>query len=100
MPHAYINDLYSRRAGKRRAADPVLSAREIAEKFPRLSPREAEVCAHVALRLNRSEISTCLCISPRTVEFHRAHIMEKTAAKGLPELVRLWFATNLPQSAK
>jgi len=84
--NAYLNDLYSRRAGKRRAADPLLSAHEIAEKFPRLSPREAEVCAHVALRLNRSEISTCLCISPRTVEKHIESIFDKLDIRSREQL--------------
>jgi cell division protease FtsH len=39
-------------------------------------------------------------LRPRTVEFHRAHIMEKTAAQGLPDLVRLSFLGRLQPSAK
>lgn len=37
-----------------------------------------------------------LGVSPRTVEFHRAHIMDKTGARGLPDLVRLWLAAGFP----
>lgn len=84
--NAYVNDLYSRRTGKRRAADALLSAREIAERFPRLSPREAEVCAQVAMRLNRSEISACLCISPRTVEKHIESIFDKLDIRSREQL--------------
>ena len=38
---------------------------------------------------SNKEVAGLLGLSPRTVEFHRAHILAKTGAKGLPELVRL-----------
>jgi two-component system response regulator FixJ len=34
-------------------------------------------------------IAEALGISPRTVEIHRAHVMEKMAADSLPTLVRM-----------
>jgi two-component system, LuxR family, response regulator FixJ len=37
-----------------------------------------------------------LGVSPRTVEFHRAHIMDKTGARSLPDLVRFWLADRSP----
>ena len=43
---------------------------------------------------SNKEAAEKLAISPRTVEFHRANIMEKTGAAGLPELVRLWLAAK------
>jgi two-component system response regulator FixJ len=69
-------------------------------RFQKLTAREYEVFEHLVAGRSNKEAAMKLGISPRTVEFHRAHIMEKTAAKGLPELVRLWLATNVPQSAK
>jgi two-component system, LuxR family, response regulator FixJ len=69
-------------------------------RFQKLTAREYEVFEQLVAGKSNKEAAMKLGISPRTVEFHRAHIMEKTAAKGLPELVRLWLATNLPQSAK
>ena len=66
----------------------------------KLTSREYEVFKRLVAGKSNKEAAAELGISPRTVEFHRAHIMEKTAAKGLPELVRLWLATTLPQSAK
>ncbi len=68
-------------------------------RLQKLTPREYEVFEHVATGKSNKEIAAKLGISPRTVEFHRAHIMEKTPAKGLPDLVRLWIAAGL-QSAK
>jgi two-component system response regulator FixJ len=49
---------------------------------------------------SNKEIAAQLGISPRTVEFHRAHVMEKLGAKGLPELVHMWLAADLSQSTK
>jgi two-component system response regulator FixJ len=69
-------------------------------RFQKLTAREYEVFEQLVAGKSNKEAAMKLGISPRTVEFHRAHIMEKTAATGLPELVRLWLATTLPQSAK
>jgi two-component system, LuxR family, response regulator FixJ len=59
-----------------------------------LTQRECEVLNHLVAGRSNKETAAKLAISPRTVEFHRAHIMEKTGAKGLPELVRLWLAAG------
>ncbi len=77
-----------------------IDAEEARRRFQNLTAREYEVFEHLVAGKSNKEAAMKLGISPRTVEFHRAHIMEKTAAKGLPELVRLWLAANLPQSAK
>jgi two-component system, LuxR family, response regulator FixJ len=79
------------------SAEEAESARRCLQK---LTSREYEVFEHLVAGKSNKEVAAQLGISPRTVEFHRAHIMEKTAAKGLPELVRLWLAGNLPQPAK
>lgn len=53
------------------------------------SPRASEVLSLiVAGRLNK-QIAGELATSERTVEFHRAHIMEKMAADSVAELVRM-----------
>jgi two-component system response regulator FixJ len=68
-------------------------------RLEKLTSREYEVLDHLVAGKSNKEAAAKLGISPRTVEFHRAHIMEKTGAKGLPELVRLWLATRaLPES--
>ncbi|MGW5146396.1 response regulator transcription factor [Rhodococcus koreensis] len=42
-----------------------------------LSPREREVAAHVAAGMINKEIAAKLVLSPRTVEGHVEHILEK-----------------------
>jgi two-component system response regulator FixJ len=64
------------------------------QRLEKLTLREHEVLEHVVAGKSNKEAAEKLGISPRTVEFHRAHIMEKTGAAGLPELVRLWLAAR------
>jgi two-component system response regulator FixJ len=69
------------------------------QRLENLTLREHEVLEHLVSGKSNKEAAEKLAISPRTVEFHRANIMEKTGAAGLPELVRLWLAArSLPQS--
>ncbi len=69
-------------------------ARQILQK---LTTREHEVLERLVLGKANKEIALELGISPRTVEFHRAHVMDKLAAKGLPDLVRLWLSRDVPR---
>lgn len=52
-----------------------------------LSDREIEVIEHVCMGKSNFEIADDLCISKRTVEKHRANIMEKTKCKNTAALV-------------
>jgi DNA-binding NarL/FixJ family response regulator len=56
------------------------------EKYD-LSEREIEVIQHVCTGKSNLEIADDLCISKRTVEKHRANIMEKTHCKNTASLV-------------
>ncbi len=67
------------------------AARRMLEK---LTSREQEVLEHLVAGRSNKEAAAKLGISPRTVEFHRAHIMDKTGSTGLPDLVRLWLAAE------
>ncbi|HET9652380.1 MAG TPA: response regulator [Usitatibacter sp.] len=58
-------------------------------KLARLTTREREVLERVAQGLHAKEIAEEMGISPRTVEVHRARIMEKLDARNVAELVRL-----------
>ena len=71
-----------------KASDAELSRR----RLHMLTSREYEVLEQLVAGKSNKEIAALLGISPRTVEFHRAHVMEKMAAKGLPELVRIWLS--------
>jgi FixJ family two-component response regulator len=59
-----------------------------AAKLERLTPREREVLEHAARGLHAKEIGAALGISPRTVEVHKAHLMEKLGVRNVAELVR------------
>jgi two-component system response regulator FixJ len=60
-----------------------------------LSPREREVLEGLLTGLSNKSIAYELRISPRTVEIHRARVMEKMGARSLSELVRMGLAAGL-----
>jgi DNA-binding NarL/FixJ family response regulator len=53
-----------------------------------LSPREREILQLLAEGKSNNEIAGALYISPKTVETHRAHIMEKLNLHSITDLVR------------
>jgi FixJ family two-component response regulator len=58
-------------------------------RYDSCTPREQVVMQLLAKGLTNKSIAETLGISPRTVEIHRAHVMEKMAADSLPALVRM-----------
>jgi FixJ family two-component response regulator len=54
-----------------------------------LSAREREVMLLLVAGHPNKVVADRLGISPRTVEVHRAHVMEKTGARNLADLVRI-----------
>jgi FixJ family two-component response regulator len=54
-----------------------------------LTPREREVLGQIAGGASNKEAGRTLGISPRTIEVHRARIMEKLGAKNAADLVRI-----------
>lgn len=63
--------------------------RELQERVESCTPREQDVMKLLAKGLPNKGIAESLGISPRTVEIHRAHVMEKMKADSLPALVRM-----------
>lgn len=61
----------------------------------RLSSRESQIVKLVAEGKCNKEIATLLEISVKTVESHRAHIMEKLGIHSVTELVRYAIRNNL-----
>ena len=63
--------------------------------FARLTSREREVMEQLVAGLSNKSIAIELGISPRTVEIHRARIMEKLQARNLAQLVRLAMTAGI-----
>jgi RNA polymerase sigma factor (sigma-70 family) len=60
-----------------------------------LTPREREVLTLAGKGLHAKEIAEKLGISPRTVEVHKARLMEKLGARNVSELVRFAIQSKL-----
>jgi two-component system response regulator FixJ len=75
------------------AATPI--SEEAAARVEQLSPREREVLEGLLAGLPNKSIAYDLAISPRTVEIHRARVMEKMGARSLSELIRLSLAAGV-----
>ena len=78
-------------ATMKRAAEPSTSIGPF-PTFPgasSLTPREHEVLAHIVDCASNKEAAMKLGISRRTVEIHRAHIMQKLGAKNSVDLMRI-----------
>ena len=85
--HALLKDEEQRDKQRQRA--------EIATRLARLTPREHEVMAMVTGGKANKEIAANLGVSAKTVEAHRARVMEKMQAHSLADLVRMAMLSNL-----
>jgi two-component system response regulator FixJ len=72
---------------------------EIIAHAEQLTAREREVLAELVAGHPNKVIAHHLSISPRTVEIHRARVMEKMRARNLSELVRMALAAGLAAPA-
>lgn len=72
---------------------------QLQERVDSCTPREREVMLLLAAGLPNKGIAESLGISPRTVEIHRAHLMQKMEADSLPALVRMLTMLDRDDSA-
>jgi two-component system, LuxR family, response regulator FixJ len=86
-------------AVSQREHDEVAALAGIAARIATLTPREREVMERLVAGHPNKTIAYDLGSSPRTVEVHRARIMEKMAARSLPELVRMTITAERVSSA-
>jgi len=67
----------------------------IQSNLDRLTPREREVFDQLILGHANKVVARALDCSPRTVEIHRARVMEKMSATSVAHLVRMAIAAGI-----
>ena len=72
-----------------------IRSREAKARLIDLTPRERQVLECLVDGLTNKGIAQALSISPRTVEIHRAHMMEKLNADSLSSALRLAFLAGI-----
>jgi len=78
---------------------PALSSQEARARIALLSPRECQVLSSLVAGHSNKIIAYDLGLSPRTVEMHRANMMEKLGVRSLPEALRIAYEAGLTASA-
>ena len=85
--NALAEDVVRRRARARR--------QELMRRFDTLTPREQDVLRWVVRGLSNRQIAKLLNLSRKTVEVHRAKVMQKTRADTLSQLIRMAMAIGI-----
>ncbi|CND87528.1 tetrathionate respiration response regulator TtrR [Yersinia nurmii] len=70
-------------------SEQAVSRHQVSLRYASLTPKEQLIAQWVAQGLINRDIANKACVSVRTVEVHRAKVMEKMAAGSLAELVSL-----------
>jgi two-component system, LuxR family, response regulator FixJ len=81
-------------AASQRKLDEASAVAQITARIASLTPREREVLDRLVAGQPNKMIAYDLGSSPRTVEVHRARVMEKMGVRSLPELVRMAIAAE------
>jgi len=84
----------------RRGAGAGAIAGRFGDRLARLTPRERDVFHQLIVGHPNKVIAYNLGISARTVEIHRARVMDKMGARSLSELVRFALAAGVRPSAQ
>jgi FixJ family two-component response regulator len=69
---------------------------QVSERLKRLTPREMEVCHWMVRGYSNQQIAIIDGGASATIKLHRARVMEKMAARTLPELIDMLIGMDLP----
>jgi two-component system response regulator FixJ len=72
-----------------RLREQLSSLDQLRGRFDSLTPREREIAERLASGSANKAVAIDLGLSERTVELHRAHVMQKMGARGLAQLVQM-----------
>lgn len=86
-----VRDAINAFARRQATAAPAVPAKLHLPGREPLTRRESEVLAQLAAGASNKEAARQLGIGPRTVEFHRARLMEKLGAKNIADLIRIFM---------
>lgn len=89
MEGELLNKVHAAIKHYRAEQEQLLEVQELGSRVDSCTPRERDVMKLLARGLSNKGIAEALGISHRTVEIHRAHVMEKMSADSLPTLVRM-----------
>jgi two-component system response regulator FixJ len=76
--------------------DRSVESKQAVELLYTLTPRERQVLDQLVAGRSNKIAAYELSISPRTIEVHRAHVMDKLHASSMADLVRTSLAASLP----
>ena len=71
----------------------------LSRRLDELTPREREVAGRIVSGQANKVIALDLELSERTVELHRARVMQKMGVRGVAQLVQTWTALGLIATA-
>lgn len=69
---------------------------QVSELLKRLTPREMEVCHWMVRGYSNQQISIIDGGASATIKLHRARVMDKMAARTLPELIDMLIGMDIP----
>ncbi len=72
----------------------------LCERYDQLTERERQVMAAVVEGKLNKQVASDLGLSHKTIEVHRAHVMDKMEAKSLAELVRMAVVLEKPLASR
>lgn len=90
------DDLVARMRSAIQKAEPDIQCRE---KLDRLTPRETDVLRGVVAGQQNKIIAHTLGISQKTVEVHRARVMDKTGSRNVSQLIQIALRGGLQVDA-